>query len=133
VHLAVVRSGPAPKERPLARDRESRAVRLDPSARERIRERSAVRSPAGSRRRICRAAGCVDSRARSRDRRLGADAGEILREAEIKRPVQSDADLLLESWQLAQINRAPKPPREEAREVDSRMLATPVRRPIATN
>src|ERR1700722_17884935 len=87
-----------------------------------------VRSPAGSRRanrsgfrrcRICRASGCVDSRGRSRDRRLCADAGEVLGEPEIKRPVQSDADLLLESWQLAQINSAPKPPREEAREVDS--------------
>jgi hypothetical protein len=89
---------------------------------------TAVRSPAGSCRanlpgvnhqRICQAAGCIDSRAQSRDRRLGADARKILREAETKRPVQRDADLLVESWQLAQINGAPKPPREEAREVDS--------------
>ena len=78
--------------------------RLTVRVRKHFERDTIVRSPAGSRRanlpgvnhqRICRAAGCIDSRAPSRDHLLGADARKILREAEIKRPVQRNPEFLL--------------------------------------
>src|SRR5262249_4087949 len=45
-------------------------------------------------------------------------APQVLREAEVERPVECDPDLLLEPRQLAQVDRAPEPPRDEAREPD---------------
>src|SRR5262249_22216876 len=61
---------------------------------------------------------------RSRDacrpgrRRTGSRAREVLREAEVQGPVESDPHLCLEVWQLAQVDRAPEPPGYEPREPD---------------
>ncbi len=45
---------------------------------------------------------------------------EVLREQQVQRPVNSNPHFLFESRQLAQIDRPPQPPGQEARELDSR-------------
>jgi hypothetical protein len=53
------------------------------------------------------------------------NAREVLRETEIERPIQSDADLLLYPREVAQIDRPPQQPKKPEK-FNSRMLATPV-------
>src|SRR6266849_3711674 len=44
---------------------------------------------------------------------------EVFREHEIERPIERNAHFLLETGQLAQVNRAPEPPGDEPGEVDT--------------
>src|SRR5690606_6765300 len=44
---------------------------------------------------------------------------EVLREEQVERPVERDAELLLRARQLAEIDRPPEPPGEEAGEIDA--------------
>ena len=43
----------------------------------------------------------------------------ILGEEEVQRPVKCHTNLFVQTGQLAQVNRAPHPPREEAREIET--------------
>ena len=43
----------------------------------------------------------------------------VFAEQEIQSPIEGDANLFVQSGQFAQVNRAPKPPGEEAGEVES--------------
>jgi hypothetical protein len=44
----------------------------------------------------------------------------VLGEEKIKRPVKGHTNLLVQPGQLAQVNRSPEPPREEARKIQSK-------------
>jgi len=39
---------------------------------------------------------------------------KVLVEKQIERPLEGNAELLREAWKLAQVNRAPEPPGDEA-------------------
>ena len=46
-------------------------------------------------------------------------SANILGEEKVQRPVECDPNLFVQAWQLAQVNRPPQPPREEAREIET--------------
>src|SRR5262245_3941459 len=50
---------------------------------------------------------------------------EILGEHQVQGPIQHDAELLFEPWQLAQVNGPPQPPGHEAGEVYSQDISYP--------
>src|SRR5438094_7662454 len=50
----------------------------------------------------------------------GQELHEVFRKDEIQSPVDRDAALLLEPGKLAQVDRPPEPPREEAGKVESK-------------
>jgi hypothetical protein len=45
---------------------------------------------------------------------------QIFRKNQIQRPIQSDSQLLFQFWELAQIDRTPKPPGDKAGKFDSK-------------
>src|SRR5262249_42502335 len=71
----------------------------------------------------------LDAHATAGRGRTGSRAREVLREAEVQGPVESDPHLLLQTRQLAQIDRTPEPPGEEPREPDPEDVCDP--RPTA--
>ena len=47
------------------------------------------------------------------------DRADVLGKKKIERPVECDANFLVQSGQLAQVDRPPHPPSEEARKIES--------------
>src|SRR5947209_10209128 len=56
---------------------------------------------------------------RNRWRAKGLELHEIFGEKQVQSPVQRHSQLLLEPWELAEIDSAPQPPGNEAREVNA--------------
>jgi len=52
----------------------------------------------------------------------GNDACEILRETQIQCPIESNAHLLFEPWELEQINCPPKPPGQKSRKIQAKYV-----------
>src|SRR5499427_6166078 len=50
---------------------------------------------------------------------------EVLRKDQVKRPVQGNAEFLLESWELEKVNRSPLPPSDKPREVKAENVGDP--------
>jgi len=44
---------------------------------------------------------------------------QVLRKDQVKRPVQGHAEFLFEPWELAEVDRPPKPPSEKSRKVNA--------------
>src|SRR6266581_3762990 len=48
------------------------------------------------------------------------ELAKVLREQEVQCPIKGHSDLLFQSRQLAQVDRAPHPPRHEPRDIDAK-------------
>src|SRR5690606_28559649 len=79
------------------------------------RRRRRGRTAWSSRNLLCGPEGCAFGRSPGE----GAELDEVLREEQVERPVERDAELLLRARQLAEIDRPPEPPGEEAGEIDA--------------